>query len=262
MQRGALHVHPKLGDEPKVLVLSLFPGIGLLDMAFEAEGFCVVRGPDLLWGGDIRSFRPPAGKFDGVIGGDPCPAHSEMRRFVEHNGLEIAEDMSPEYERILRLAKPDWFLRENVPGAKALDAAGYHQTSVLIRDVWCGGETRRLRRFAFGSRTPRPFHVETLALHRPDPENAVLASGGAPDGWVPTERHKATRKGKAVVGFKTQAFFEKAVRLQGLPQEFLSDAPFTVAGKIKVVGNGVPIAMGRAVAQAVKRAVGLAELAA
>ena len=33
------------------LVLSLFPGIGLLDMAFEAEGFCVVRGPDLLWGG-------------------------------------------------------------------------------------------------------------------------------------------------------------------------------------------------------------------
>jgi DNA (cytosine-5)-methyltransferase 1 len=33
------------------LVLSLFPGIGLFDMAFEAEGFCVVRGPDLLWGG-------------------------------------------------------------------------------------------------------------------------------------------------------------------------------------------------------------------
>ena len=47
-----------------MLVLSLFPGIGLLDMAFEEEGFCVVRGPDLLWGGDVRSFRPPAGKFD------------------------------------------------------------------------------------------------------------------------------------------------------------------------------------------------------
>ena len=36
------------------LVLSLFPGIGLLDMAFELEGFCVVRGPDVLWGGDIK----------------------------------------------------------------------------------------------------------------------------------------------------------------------------------------------------------------
>lgn len=27
------------------LVLSLFPGIGMLDMAFEHEGFTVVRGP-------------------------------------------------------------------------------------------------------------------------------------------------------------------------------------------------------------------------
>jgi len=47
------------------LVLSLFPGIGLLDMAFEEAGFCVVRGPDLLWGGDIHDFHPPAGKFEG-----------------------------------------------------------------------------------------------------------------------------------------------------------------------------------------------------
>ena len=50
------------------LVLSLFPGIGLLDQAFEEQGFCVVRGPDLLWGGDIKQFHPPAGKFDGVNG--------------------------------------------------------------------------------------------------------------------------------------------------------------------------------------------------
>lgn len=50
------------------LVLSLFPGIGLLDMAFEAEGFCVVRGPDVLWGGDIRTFHPPADVFEGVSG--------------------------------------------------------------------------------------------------------------------------------------------------------------------------------------------------
>ena len=42
------------------LVLSLFPGIGLLDMAFEEAGFTVVRGPDLLRGGDIRRFHPPA----------------------------------------------------------------------------------------------------------------------------------------------------------------------------------------------------------
>jgi DNA-binding XRE family transcriptional regulator len=52
-----------------VLILSLFPGIGLLDKAFEEEGYCVVRGPDPLWGGDVRNFHPPAGRFDGIIGG-------------------------------------------------------------------------------------------------------------------------------------------------------------------------------------------------
>ena len=45
------------------LVLALFPGIGLLDRVFEGEGFCVVRGPDVLWGGDIRRFHPSAGVF-------------------------------------------------------------------------------------------------------------------------------------------------------------------------------------------------------
>jgi len=60
------------GGMSQQLVLSLFPGIGLLDSAFEEVGFCVVRGPDLLWGGDIVRFHPPAGRFDGVIGGPPC----------------------------------------------------------------------------------------------------------------------------------------------------------------------------------------------
>ena len=36
-------------------VLSLFPGIGLLDMAFELEGDTVYRGPDVIFGGDIRT---------------------------------------------------------------------------------------------------------------------------------------------------------------------------------------------------------------
>ena len=42
-----------------MLVLSLFPGIGLLDMAFEAEGFCVVRGPPdlLVFAGLIRELK-------------------------------------------------------------------------------------------------------------------------------------------------------------------------------------------------------------
>lgn len=46
------------------LILSVFPGIDLLGRAFEEEWpeACVVRGPDLLWGGDVRTFYPPAGE--------------------------------------------------------------------------------------------------------------------------------------------------------------------------------------------------------
>lgn len=43
------------------LVLSLFPGVGLLDRAFEECGLCIVRGPDKLWGGTCAdSTRRPA----------------------------------------------------------------------------------------------------------------------------------------------------------------------------------------------------------
>lgn len=241
------------------LVLSLFPGIGLLDMAFEEEGFCVVRGPDLLWGGDIRNFHPPAGRFDGVIGGPPCQAFSQLRRFVEHNGLKIAENRIPEFERCVREARPAWFLMENVPEAPAPDLPDYFHDSALIQDTWCGGETSRMRRFSFGRRDFDPhgwrFEPQTLALHRVVPAPTVVASGGTPPDWKPTARHLATRKGKAAVGFKTESYLAVAKRDQGLPADFLDNAPFTVAGKIKVIGNGVPLAMGRAVANAVRRAI-------
>ena len=87
------------------LVLSLFPGIGILDKGFEEAGFCIVRGPDLIWGGDIRKFHPPVDVFHGVIGGPPCQEFSsdgnrkhllrkttsrswaELRRSLELQGL-------------------------------------------------------------------------------------------------------------------------------------------------------------------------------
>lgn len=253
------------------LVLSLFPGIGLLDMAFEEEGFCVVRGPDLLWGGDIHRFHPPAGKFDGVIGGPPCQAFSRLRYFVEHNGLRIAENLIPEFERVIAEVHPAWFVMENVTDAPEPVVPGYGVAAQLVRDVWCGGETDRLRRFSFGSPLRKNifdapcnrFFIETEALHRPDPRPTVTASGGTPPDWQPTARHLATRKGKAATGFKTKSYFNVARRDQGLPDEFLEEASwFTVAGKIKMIGNGVPLPMGRAVARAVKKALMLAEVAA
>jgi len=79
------------------LVLSLFPGIGLLDRAFEEEGFCVVRGPDLLWGGDIKRWHAPRGRFDGIIGGPPCQCFSRLVHIVRHNGYKVGENLIPQF---------------------------------------------------------------------------------------------------------------------------------------------------------------------
>ena len=106
------------------LVLSLFPGIGLLDRAFEEEGFCVVRGPDLLWGGNVKTFHAPAGAFEGIIGGPPCQRFSPLQHLVRYNreknggqGYAEAENLIPEFERIVQESQPPWFLMENVPQA-------------------------------------------------------------------------------------------------------------------------------------------------
>lgn len=96
------------------LVLSLFPGVGLFDRVFEDAGFCVVRGPDRLWGGDVRRFHPPSGIWDGVIGGPPCQDFSTARRADDPptgEGLELLR----EFARVVNEASPDWFVMENVP---------------------------------------------------------------------------------------------------------------------------------------------------
>lgn len=228
------------------LVLSLFPGIGLLDRAFEEEGFCVVRGPDRLWGGDVKCFHPPARKFDGVIGGDPCPAHSHLGRAVSAGaGCEVSPDLSDEYARCVEEAQPTWFLRENVPGAPLLTVRNYVTwRAELDNRADCGGIQRRCRAFDFGSVDGRPLH---LGWWRP-PVSVEC---------VPTVTANATtwKDGRAY-GDKSERYYRSTMLpAQGLPPDFLEDAPFTVAGKIRVVGNGVPLPMGRAIAKAVKAAI-------
>lgn len=241
------------------LVLSLFPGIGLLDRAFEEEGFCVVRGPDLLWGGDVRAFHPPAGRFDGVIGGPPCQAFSRLRHLVEHNGYTLAPDLIPEFVRCVRESQPAWFVMENVPDAPLPVGTGYSVVRELLRDVWVGGVTNRLRAFTFGTRERRAtrISVEVMALHRQDAEPAPLAGKGTAIAVAigGSGKRKRTADTSALASCRRNAgVVREHARKQGLPPDFLDDTPFTVEGKIKMLGNGVPLPMGRAVARAVKRA--------
>lgn len=224
-----------------MLVLSLFPGIGLLDMAFEAEGFCVVRGPDLLWGGDVHRFHPPAGRFDVVIGGPPCQGFSELRRFVEWRGGGLQQNLIPEYERVVAEAAPVCFLMEQVPGAPLAVVSGYSTQDRLVNNRWLGAKQDRERRFTFGWRiaaapTPRfCLDEDMVALECIDSAPTVCK--------FHFDRDRRRR-------------FAEACQLQGLPEGF-DLPPFTVEAKCQAVFNGVPLPMGRAVARAVRRAMDL-----
>lgn len=239
-----------------MLVLSIFPGIGLLDMAFEEAGFCVVRGPDLLWGGDVRQFHPPAGKFDGVIGGPPCQEHTSLAWLNKAQGVSTRHgDQNPEFDRCVEEAAPAWFLRENAPLAPPANPSGYSVHSQLLEDVWCGGETRRRRRICFGTATGARLHIGTLALHTPTPARAVTG-----DARQASVGERVRHREKGITGGLLNKDGRKLplpemLRLQGLSDDFFgADCPFTDKAKRQMIGNGVPLAMGRAIAEAVKRA--------
>ncbi len=249
------------------LVLSLFPGIGLLDRAFEEEGFCIVRGPDVLWGGDIRRFHPPAGVFGGVIGGPPCQTFSRLVHIVRAKGQTPKPNLIPEYERVVAEAAPSWFLMENVPAAPSPAVAGYGVTSLLFNNRWApeAPEQHRERRFSFGVRDGRsPLHIEMCPFENPSYERAVVATSNKEGALAKSQEElrdgtslRLRRSASVLPGQMPRRTVARCAVLQGLPPDFLHDAPFTAAGKYEVIGNGVPLPMGRAIARAVRRAIGL-----
>lgn len=224
------------------LVLSLFPGLGFLDRAFEAEGFTVVRGPDVIWGGDIREFHPPAGRFDGVIGGPPCQAFSKMAHLVRAVGNQpMFGNLIPEFERCVAEAQPRWFVMENVQGAPLPAVAGYQVWCDLVADTEVGGSTSRVRRISVGMRGDgdNPFHFMERQPRNGKPGITVLGGHGA----APGQRDAGAPMARMPLADMLEA--------QGFPGDMLDDCPLTSDGKRKAIGNGVPYAMGRAIAKMV-----------
>jgi DNA (cytosine-5)-methyltransferase 1 len=222
------------------LVLSLFPGIGLLDRGFEAEGFCVVRGPDLVWGGDVHRFRALAGRFDGVIGGPPCQSFSGLANLMRIKGVEPAPNLIPEFERVVAEAQPVWWLMENVPTAPLPSVPGYEARPLLLNNRWIGEEQSRMRRFSFGTRDGRRLLPEVVALE---------AVGFAP---TVTSCHAGERP--RTKGRVRRYTVEEAADLQGLPLGELARFPFTRQAALKAIAEGVPVPMARTIARAIKRA--------
>lgn len=228
-----------MSDSP--IILSLFPGVGLLDRAFELEGFSVVRGPDLLWGGDIKRFRAKPGVFDGVIGGPPCQSFSTMNRVFRQT--PVYGDLIGDFCRVVAESSPDWWLMENVKGAPIPEVEGFESWSCLLNNRQFGADQNRERRFTFGAKRRTVLMIETVALE--------------PIAWsyaAMTEPSKAERIKTGRMTFHNKEGFRELCRRQGLPEDF--DLPgFRISEKCRAVGNGVPLPMGRGVARAIREAV-------
>jgi DNA (cytosine-5)-methyltransferase 1 len=243
--------------------------LDVLGMGFERAGYCVVQGPDVLWGRSVREFHPPAGRFDGVIGGDPCQAHSALSNLVRAKGLEPSfPDMTEEFVRVVEAARPRWFLRENVPQAPDCKPQGYEVHSFLLDHSHLdsgdgtGHEQMRKRRFWFGMERPNAMAwIQDAVFEVPDLRRwidfALIDVGceqtvsGRHAGEIGlTGGHR---------GSPGEHSLEEMLRLQGLPEDlFETDggkSPYTVKAKRKLVGNAVPYPMSLALAKAVREAI-------
>ncbi|MBE0691335.1 MAG: DNA cytosine methyltransferase [Anaerolineae bacterium] len=224
-----------------VLVLELFPGAGLFGKAFEALGATVVRGPDILWGGDVREFHGAAGRFDGVIGGPPCQTFS--RAAVSGSR---AINLIPEYVRIVGECAPKWAVMENVREARRFAP---NWAYVFLRDFDCGGKTHRRRGFWFYNlpAPPRP------AARRGEAEYCVLASHW---NYRRTSRLRSHKQLTAAQAADLQGYPDLSERIiSGQPGRKRSDGRWDGLSErsreilaVHMLGNGVPHAMGNYIA--------------
>lgn len=216
------------------LVLGLFSGVGLLDRAFAAAGFVVVQTADKITGGDIRDFAGIPGRFDGVLAGPPCQGFSVAnahRRNPNHPSVVNSRQMLQETCRVIAECQPEWFLIENVPCVPDVRIDGYSIQRIPITDQECGGVQLRSRHIQFGSKNGdiiRPIRVNDGTRNR---------LKGRPSKSVTTKTARWTD-------------YPDLCRRQGLDEPIELPGWFRTA-KFKAVGNGVPLRMGKILAEAV-----------
>lgn len=178
-----------------MLVLSLFPGAGLCEYGFTRKGDTVVRGPDKLWGQDIKDFKGMEGKFDLIIGGPPCQLFS--RGNISGKGVNLI----PEFMRVFEECKPRYAVMENVILAQKA-SPDWPYVDIIDSDI--GGLTKRKRRFWFYGLPPAPKPVHDKEKYKAA-AYSVLASS-------------RSNRGKSwAIKYFSHYQPDEAAKLQGFP---------------------------------------------
>ncbi|WP_083516845.1 DNA cytosine methyltransferase [Alicyclobacillus shizuokensis] len=141
--------------------LSLFSGIGGIDLAAEWAGFVTVgqcemaeypyhvlckHWPDVPKWRDVRDVTADSVKATGIkrvdllSGGFPCQPHSLAGK---RRASDDERDLWPELARVIREIRPRWFLGENVPGLLSSETGRFFGR--VLRDLaalgyrvgWC-----------------------------------------------------------------------------------------------------------------------------
>ena len=186
----------------KPRALSLFSGLGGLDLGFTQVGFQVVEHVEidsrfsatlrrnssaLVRCMDIRDYDPSLLNVDFILGGPPCQTFSAAgRRASGASGINDARGaLFREYVRILKVLNPRGFLFENVYGIQGTNGgeawrqiqrgfaeSGYRLSWRILDAADYGVPQHRERMFIVGTkdesfRFPRPTHGPDSIETRP-----------------------------------------------------------------------------------------------
>ena len=159
-----------MNEKEKLKVLSLFAGIGGIDLGLESTGrfetiqfvefdaFCqhILRRhwPDVPIWGDVKTFDPDScGDIDLICGGYPCQPFSVAGK---QKGTEDDRHLWPRMFEIIKHKRPTWVLCENVPGHVNLgldqvlfdlESEGYSWQTFVLGAVAVDAPHRRQRLF-------------------------------------------------------------------------------------------------------------------
>ncbi len=176
---------------------------------------------------------------------------------------DLTAHLIPEFSRVVAAAGPAWFLMENVLDAPEPCVDGFMVRWVVLNNRQLGETQDRTRRFSLG--TQQGLMLDRFLAHeivnspRPSGYSQAVTSGARSvpvkiggSGRVKRTYTEGGERHGPGQGKRTRV--ADMLELQGLPRDYLDECPLTDSGKRQVIGNGVPLPMGRAIARAVKQA--------